>query len=261
MSEKILVARGISKIFNIGQNNQITALKDVSLEVNKGEFVCVMGPPGSGKTTLINNLSSIDMPTNGSVIIDGENISLMDQGSLCDFRKNTLGFIFQTFNIVDSLTMFENIRVPLLLNNYTNEYIDNEIQKIGRELRIEKLLHKYPKECTNGQQQKVAFARALVTKPKIVIADEPTYNLDSNNSYEILEIVNRVNKQDISIVMVTHDPAIASFSSKVIYMKDGKISKVITRADMGQKEYHKKIEELCLEDNKKIIEELKALSN
>ncbi len=261
MGGKILVAKGVNKVFNLGKNNQKIILKDISLEVKEGEFVCVMGPSGSGKTALINNISTIDLPTNGHIVIDGENILSMDERSLSNFRNNTLGFIFQSYNVVDSLTMFENIRVPLLIGNHENEYIDKEIERIGKELRIEKLLHKYPRECTVGQRQKVAFARALVTKPKLLIADEPTHQLDSTNTYEILEIVNKINKDNISVIMVTHDPLIARFSSKVVYVKDGMINQVLVRDAMSQEEYYEKIEQMCIENNIITAKEVSAVTN
>ena len=200
--KEILVADKITKIYGIGTKTLYEALHEVSLTMYEGELVCIMGPSGAGKSTFINNLSTIDIPTKGKVFINGKEVRVMSEGEIGKFRYENLGFIFQEFNLLDSLTIFENIAVPLTLAN------------------VDK------KEIT---------CRALVTNPKLIVADEPTGNLDSKNSHEILSLFKELNeKEGVSILMVTHDSKIASYSSKLLYIKDGIIDRTIER------DYHKK---------------------
>ena len=221
MENKILVAKNVTKIYGVGTKNPYTALSDVSLEMYEGEFVCVMGPSGAGKSTFINNLSTIDIPTKGFVYINGKEVRQMSEGEIGKFRYENLGFIFQEFNLLDSQTIFENI---------------------AKRLDVEQILNKYPSECSGGQRQRAAICRALVTNPKIIVADEPTGNLDSKNSHELLSLFRDLNINDgVSILMVTHDSKIASYSSKLLYIKDGVIDETIERKDMSQKEYFYKI--------------------
>lgn len=242
MDNKILVAKNVTKIYGLGTKNPYTALKDVSLEMNEGEFVCVMGPSGSGKSTFINNLSTIDIPTKGFVYINGKEVRQMSEGEIGRFRYENLGFIFQEFNLLDSLTMFENIAVPLTLASKPKDEIKEAVKKIAKRLDVEQILNKYPSECSGGQRQRTAICRALVTNPKIIVADEPTGNLDSKNSHELLSLFRDLNvNEGVSILMVTHDPKIASYSSKLLYIKDGVIDETIERKDMSQKEYFYKI--------------------
>ena len=242
MENKILVAKNVTKIYGVGTKNPYTALSDVSLEMYEGEFVCVMGPSGAGKSTFINNLSTIDIPTKGFVYINGKEVRQLSEGEIGKFRYENLGFIFQEFNLLDSLTIFENIAVPLTLAGKSKVEIKAAVAKIAKRLDVEQILNKYPSECSGGQRQRAAICRALVTNPKIIVADEPTGNLDSKNSHELLSLFRDLNINDgVSILMVTHDSKIASYSSKLLYIKDGVIDETIERKDMSQKEYFYKI--------------------
>ena len=239
---KILIAKNVTKIYGVGTKNPYTALKDVSLEMEEGEFICVMGPSGAGKSTFINNLSTIDLPTKGFVYINGKEVRQMSEREIGRFRYENLGFIFQEFNLLDSLTIFENIAVPLTLAGKKKKDIQESVNQIAKKLGVEMILKKYPSECSGGQRQRAAICRALVTKPKLIVADEPTGNLDSKNSHELLSLFRDLNvNSGVSILMVTHDPKIASYSSKLLYIKDGVIDETIERQNMSQKEYFYKI--------------------
>lgn len=239
---KILIAKNVTKIYGVGTKNPYTALKDVSLEMEEGEFICVMGPSGAGKSTFINNLSTIDLPTKGFVYINGKEVRQMSEREIGRFRYENLGFIFQEFNLLDSLTIFENIAVPLTLAGKKKKDIQESVNQIAKKLGVEMILNKYPSECSGGQRQRAAICRALVTKPKLIVADEPTGNLDSKNSHELLSLFRNLNvNSGVSILMVTHDPKIASYSSKLLYIKDGVIDETIERQNMSQKEYFYKI--------------------
>lgn len=239
---KILIAKNVTKIYGVGTKNPYTALKDVSLEMEEGEFICVMGPSGAGKSTFINNLSTIDLPTKGFVYINGKEVRQMSEREIGRFRYENLGFIFQEFNLLDSLTIFENIAVPLTLAGKKKKDIQESVNQIAKKLGVEMILNKYPSECSGGQRQRAAICRALVTKPKLIVADEPTGNLDSKNSHELLSLFRDLNvNSGVSILMVTHDSKIASYSSKLLYIKDGVIDETIERQNMSQKEYFYKI--------------------
>ena len=220
---KILNAKNVTKIYGVGTKNPYTALKDVSLEMEEGEFICVMGPSGAGKSTFINNLSTIDLPTKGFVYINGKEVRQMSEREIGRFRYENLGFIFQEFNLLDSLTIFENIAVPLTLAGKKKKDIQESVNQIAKKLGVEMILNKYPSECSGGQRQRAAICRALVTKPKLIVADEPTGNLDSKNSHELLSLFRDLNvNSGVSILMVTHDPKIASYSSKLFLEKTTK---------------------------------------
>ncbi|MFR7590116.1 MAG: ABC transporter ATP-binding protein [Longibaculum sp.] len=253
MNNKLLVAKSITKIYNLGEKNENKVLKEISLEINSGEFVCVMGSSGSGKTTLINNLSTIDIPTKGDILIEGKNVKNMSEKELCDFRTEKLGFVFQSFNIIESLNNYDNISLPLLLTKIDKNEIKERINEICEKLNIQNIIQKYPRECSGGEIQRVAIARAIISKPKLIIADEPTGNLDSNNSCDLLDILSNLNKDGITILMVTHDPFIASYSSRFLYIKDGVIMHEIKRGDMSQKDYYLKIDDICSNAYKKIL--------
>lgn len=241
-NKEILVAKNVTKIYGVETKHPFTALHDVSLQMFEGEFVCIMGPSGSGKSTFINNLSTIDIPTKGKVFINGKEVRTMSEGEVGKFRYLNLGFIFQEFNLLDSLTMFENIAIPLTLAGKNKTEIKERVEKIASKLDVAQLLDKYPSDCSGGQRQRVAICRALVTNPKLIVADEPTGNLDSKNSHELLSLFKQLNEEEgVSILMVTHDPMIASYSSKLLYIKDGVIDETIERKDMTQKEYFYKI--------------------
>jgi putative ABC transport system ATP-binding protein len=254
MSKEILIADHITKIYGLGTSHPVTALKDVSLSMNEGDFVCVMGPSGSGKSTFINNLSTIDIPTKGKVFINGKEVRTMGESEVGKFRYQNLGFIFQEFNLLDSLTVFENIAVPLSLAHMNKSEIKEKVNLMAERLDVAHLLNKYPSECSGGQRQRVAIARALVTNPKLIVADEPTGNLDSKNSHELLELFKRLNNEEgVSILMVTHDSMIASYSSKLLYIKDGVISDTVERGNLSQKEYFYKIVDVNSVESQKLF--------
>ena len=238
MSKEILKAKHVSKIYGLGSKHPYQALNDITLTINEGEFVCIMGPSGAGKSTLLNVLTTIDFPTKGKVFIDGEEVRTLSSHQVGLLRYERLGFIFQNFNLLDALTVKENIAVPLSLASVNRQEIDERIISIASKLNIEKLLEKYPYECSGGQRQRIAIARALINHPKIIVADEPTGNLDSANSHEVLDFFSKLNiEEGVTILMVTHDPLIASYSSKLLYIKDGMIEHTIHKEALEQKDY------------------------
>ncbi|WP_050636437.1 ABC transporter ATP-binding protein [Candidatus Stoquefichus sp. SB1] len=254
MNKEILVADHVTKIYGVETKNPVTALLDVSLKMYEGDFICVMGPSGSGKSTFINNLSTIDVPTKGRVYINGKEVRTMGENEVGRFRYENLGFIFQEFNLLDSLTIFENIAVPLSLANKNIKDINERVHQVAQKLNVHQLLDKYPHECSGGQRQRAAIARALVTNPKLIVADEPTGNLDSQNSHELLELFKNLNDQEgVSILMVTHDSMIASYSQKLLYIKDGEIAETIERGDLSQKDYFYKIVDVNSVESQKLF--------
>ena len=249
MKKVLLEAKNISKIYDLDTKNPFTAMKDISLTVYEGDFICVMGPSGSGKSTLINNISTIDIPTKGQVYIDGNEINSMSEKEIGNFRFQKLGFIFQNYSLLQSLTIYENIAAPLSLQKNKTPDMKKKGEDMAKRLNISKLLDKFPDECSGGEKQRAAICRALVTDPKLIIADEPTGNLDSKNSHELLQILRKMNQeQSKTIVMVTHDPQIASYSSKLIYITDGKIVKELEKNNMSQKEYFYEIINITSKD-------------
>ena len=242
MDDIVLETRKLKKIYNVGSLNAVTALHDVSVQVRRGEFLAVMGPSGSGKSTFINNISTIDTPTGGSVFINGKNVSAMSANETGRFRYQNLGFIFQDFNLLDSHTMYENIALPLSLAGVSAAEIEKRVTELADMLDISKLLNKLPGECSGGQRQRAAIARALVNHPGLIIADEPTGNLDSANGEELMELFRKMNRDEgVTIVMVTHDAFMASYSSRLIFIKDGSISSELVRGDKDQDTYFSEI--------------------
>ncbi len=242
--KSVLNAKNVKKIYGLYDEQKVEALKGINLDMVEGEFVCIMGPSGSGKSTLLNVMSTIDLPTKGFVHINGTNVNGMTEYELGQFRYKNLGFIFQEFHLIDSLTIFENIAIPLSLANVNKAEIKERVEAMAKQLNIEMTLQKKPRECSGGQRQRVAIARALVTNPKLIVADEPTGNLDSQNSHELLSIFRRLNKeQGVTILMVTHDATIASYSTKMLRIKDGEIEVELSADGMNQKEYFYKIVE------------------
>lgn len=242
MSKEIIKAEYVSKIYGLASKHPYQALNDITLTINEGEFVCIMGPSGAGKSTLLNVLTTIDFPTKGKVFIDGEEVRTLSSHQVGLLRYERLGFIFQNFNLLDALTVKENIAVPLSLASVNRQEIDERIISIASKLNIEKLLEKYPYECSGGQRQRIAIARALINHPKIIVADEPTGNLDSANSHEVLNFFSKLNTEEgVTILMVTHDPLIASYSSKLLYIKDGMIEHTIHKEALEQKDYFYRI--------------------
>ncbi len=239
--ENILKIDKIEKYY--GNKSSLTkALNNLSFEVNKGEFVAIMGASGSGKTTLLNCISTIDKVTSGHIYVDGNDITKLKGNALNKFRREQLGFIFQDFNLLDTLTAYENIALALSIQNVAAKEIDTRIQKVAKELDITKILNKYPYQLSGGQKQRVASSRAIITNPKLVLADEPTGALDSKSAKMLLEQFANLNKvNEATILMVTHDAFSASYASRVIFIKDGKIFNEINRGNDNRKEFFDKI--------------------
>lgn len=220
----VLKVENITKIYGSKKGGmKFKALDKFNLEIQKGEFVGVMGPSGSGKTTLLNILATIDNPTSGDLLINGTNPANLDEKNIALFRRKELGFIFQDFNLLDSLSIKENIILPLVLEKINVKEIEKRVSDIANLLNIEKILNKKPYEVSGGQQQRAACARALIHNPSIILADEPTGNLDSKASQDVMETLTNLNsKKEATIMMVTHDPFSASFCKRIIMIKDGK---------------------------------------
>lgn len=227
--EKIINVQHLSKSYGT-RNNKVTVLNDLNFTVEKGEFVGIMGPSGAGKTTLMNILSTILLPTMGSVKIAGADITQMRESRLTDFRREKLGFIFQDFNLIDSLTVKDNIILPLTVSKLSNNEIEERVLRLAGILRIEQILTRYPEEISVGQQQRTAAARALISKPLVLFADEPTGSLDSKSATEFLNYLDDVNlHEETTILMVTHDPYTASYCNRVLFIKDGRFFAEIVR--------------------------------
>lgn len=226
-----------------GTRSSLTkALDGLSFSVTKKEFVAIMGASGSGKTTLLNCISTIDKVTSGHIFLGDTDITKLKGESLNSFRREELGFIFQDFNLLDTLTGYENIALALSIQNVSFLSIDSRIKKVAKELDITNILNKYPYEMSGGQKQRIVAARAIITNPKLVLADEPTGALDSKASKMLLEKFNYLNNElDATILMVTHDAFTASYAKRVIFIKDGKIFNELHKGDLSRKEFFDKI--------------------
>lgn len=235
--ENILKIESIEKYY--GNKSSLTkAINNISFQVEKGEFVAIMGASGSGKTTLLNCISTIDKVTSGNIYVAGRNITNLNGKELNKFRREELGFIFQDFNLLDTLTAYENIALALSIQGVKPDEIDARIREVARELDIESVLKKYPYEMSGGQKQRVASARAIITEPKLILADEPTGALDSKSSKMLLEKISYLNiKNMATILMVTHDASTASYASRVIFIKDGRIFNELLREGRNRKEF------------------------
>ena len=239
--ENILKIDQIEKYY--GSKSSLTkAIDNISLEVNKGEFVGIMGASGSGKTTLLNCVSTIDKVSSGHIYLDGTDITKLKGNSLNKFRREQLGFIFQDFNLLDTLTAYENIALALSIQNVDAKTIDSKVRNVAEGLGITEVLNKYPYEMSGGQKQRVASARAIVTNPKLILADEPTGALDSKASRMLLEKIVALNQElAATILMVTHDTFTASYASRVIFIKDGKIFHELYKGNDTRKTFFNKI--------------------
>ena len=239
--ENILKIDNVEKYY--GSRSSLTkAIDNISFEVDKGEFVAIMGASGSGKTTLLNCISTIDRVTSGHIFVDGEDITKLKGNNLNKFRREELGFIFQDFNLLDTLTAYENIALALSIQNVSASEIARRVDKVAKELDIKDVLKKYPYQMSGGQKQRVASARAIITNPKLVLADEPTGALDSKSAKMLLERFDYLNKElEATILMVTHDAFTASYATRVIFIKDGKIFNELHKGDDSRKEFFDKI--------------------
>ena len=256
MPNIVLEAKNLKKVYNYNTPNAFEALHDINFQVFEGDFVAIMGPSGSGKSTFINNISTIDLPTGGQVYINGNEVRSMSSNEIGRFRYQNLGFIFQDFNLLDTHTMYENISMPLSLAHVEQKEIEKRVSELAEQMEILSLLQKFPNECSGGQRQRAAICRALVNRPHIIVADEPTGNLDSKNSSELMKILQKLNREDgVTIVMVTHDPLITSYSSRLIYIKDGNIESVLEKGNMSQDEYFQKIVEINSAESREILQD------
>ena len=238
--ESILKVDKIEKYY--GSRSSLTkAIDNLSFEVDKGEFVAIMGASGSGKTTLLNVISTIDNVTSGHIYVAGVDITKLKGNELNRFRREELGFIFQDFNLLDTLTAYENIALSLSIQNVSAKEINTKIKKVAEELDIKDVLKKYPYQMSGGQKQRVASARAIITDPKLVLADEPTGALDSKSAKMLLEKFNYLDELGATILMVTHDAFTASYARRVIFIKDGKLFKELHRGECSRKEFFDKI--------------------
>ena len=220
----LLKVSNLEKIYKTKlSSNEVRALKDINFSVEEGEYIAIMGESGSGKTTLLNLLAMLDKPTSGKIILNGMNLSSIKDSDISKFRRDNLGFVFQDFNLLDTLTVSENILLPLILAEEDKSTFKDKLDHLAKILHSEDLLNKYPYEISGGQKQRTSVARALITKPMMLLADEPTGALDSNSSRELLAIFRELHNSSQTIIMVTHSVIAASEASRVLFIKDGEI--------------------------------------
>ena len=238
----LLEAKGIKKTYRtrFGEAS-VEALKNVNFTVEKGEYVAIMGESGSGKTTLLNIIAALDKPTEGTVILDGIKLSSVKGSEVARFRRDNLGYVFQDFNLLDTFSLEDNIYLPLVLAGMKPGEMEKRLETIAKPLGIEGLLKKYPYEVSGGQKQRAAVARALITDPRIILADEPTGALDSKSSDELLDLFAKVNKMGHTILMVTHSTKAASRASRVMFIRDGVVFHQIYKGDVTDQQMYQKI--------------------
>lgn len=238
----ILELKNIRKVYKT-KNVETVALKDVNFSVEKNEFIAIMGESGSGKTTLLNVISTLDKQTNGKVVLNGKDISTLKDSEVAKFRREKLGFVFQDFNLLDIFSNKDNIFLPMVLSDYKPKEMEQRLSEIQGLLGIESFVGKYPYEVSGGQRQRIAIARALITKPDLILADEPTGALDSKSSDMILDLFTKINKLGQTILMVTHSVKAASFSNRVIFIKDGVVFHEIYKGNSDNNEFMQRINE------------------
>ena len=238
----MLEVQNIKKIYRsrFGKN-ELEALKSINFTVEAGEYIAIMGESGSGKTTLLNILALLDRPTSGKVILMGKDLQEIKDNEMAKFRRENLGFVFQDFNLLDNFTVKENILLPLVLSDEKISVMEEKLLKIAKKLNISELLNKYPYEISGGQKQRTAIARALISDPKILLADEPTGALDSNSTRELLKVFKDLNQDRETILMVTHSIMAASEAKRVLFIKDGEIYHQIYRGERTSLDMQKKI--------------------
>ncbi|WHS04917.1 ABC transporter ATP-binding protein (plasmid) [Ligilactobacillus salivarius] len=236
---KVLTLKHVTKSFD----KKTKVLKDINLEVKKGEYVAIMGESGAGKSTLLNIIATLDKATSGEVDLNGFNINKLKESEAAKFRRQHLGFVFQHFNLLDTLNNRDNIYLPMVLNKEKYQEMAKRLESLANELEIESLLDRYPYEISGGQAQRIAIARALITQPKLLLADEPTGALDSQNTKRLLGLFNKVNQAGQTIIMVTHSALSASYSKRTLFIKDGLIFHELYRGDLSQQEYLQQISE------------------
>jgi len=237
----VLNVENIEKYYG-NKGNLTKAVDGISFQVMDGEFVGIMGASGSGKTTLLNCISTLDTVTSGNIYVHNQNITKLKGKKLTKFRRDELGFVFQDFNLLDTLTVFENIALALSIQNVNASEIEERVNKAAKELAIEGILEKYPYQISGGQKQRVSSARAIVTKPNLILADEPTGALDSKSAKMLLDSLWHLNQeQEATILMVTHDAFTASYANRIIFIKDGRIFNEIRKGDKNRKQFFNQI--------------------
>lgn len=238
----ILEVNNLKKVYTTRfGGNQVHALKNVSFSVNEGEFVAIMGESGSGKTTLLNIIAALDKPTCGQVLLDSSSIVNLKEKEISAFRRTNLGFVFQDFNLLDTFSTRDNIFLPLVLAGKSFDEMEAKLIPLAKQLGISELLNKYPYELSGGQKQRCAIARALITNPKLILADEPTGALDSHSSDELLNLFTEINKNNQTILMVTHSTKAACHAKRVLFIKDGEVFHQIYRGEQDYHEFYQKI--------------------
>lgn len=239
---QILNVTGLKKVYTTRfGGSQVTALRQVDFSVEEGEYVAIMGESGSGKTTLLNILAALDKPTAGRVELDGRDMSAVRESDAAAFRRDNLGFVFQEFNLLDTFTLRDNIYLPLVLAGRPYRELKARLDPIARQLGILKLLDKYPYEVSGGQKQRAAVARALITHPRLILADEPTGALDSRSTDELLDLFAQINRQGQTILMVTHSVKAASHAGRVLFIKDGQVFHQLYRGQCTDEQLYQKI--------------------
>ncbi|MBO5165635.1 MAG: ABC transporter ATP-binding protein [Lachnospiraceae bacterium] len=238
----ILQVSSLKKVYTTRfGGNKVEALKNVNFTVEQGEYVAIMGESGSGKTTLLNILAALDKPTAGNVVLDGQDLSKIKETQMATFRRDNLGFVFQDFNLLDTFSLEDNIYLPLVLAGKGHKEMSERLQQIATQLGIAELLKKYPYEVSGGQKQRAAVARALITAPKLILADEPTGALDSKATDELLQLFNTINRAGQTVLMVTHSVKAASHAERVLFIKDGEVFHQIYRGDSTNEQLYQKI--------------------
>ena len=254
----ILEVKGLKKVYTTRfGGNKVEALKRVSFSVEEGEYVAIMGESGSGKTTLLNILAALDRPTEGSILLEGMDLTRIKESQMAGFRRDNLGFVFQEFNLLDTFSIEDNIFLPLVLAGKTYSEMHDRLLPIAEKLEITSLLKKFPYEVSGGQKQRAAVARALITDPKLILADEPTGALDSRSTDELLRLFESINRTGQTILMVTHSVKAASHAGRILFIKDGEVFHQIYRGKSTNEELYQKISDtLTLVENHTNREEL-----
>ena len=238
----LLDVKNVRKVYTIRfGGNQVEALKDVNFSVEQGEYVAIMGESGSGKSTLLNILAALDKPTEGKVFLKEKDLSKVKEKEMAAFRRNNLGFVFQDFNLLDTFSIQDNIFLPLVLSGKKYQEMNRRLKPIASKLGITEILAKYPYEVSGGQKQRAAVARALITNPKLILADEPTGALDSKSTEGLLEIFHTINQEGQTILMVTHSARAASHAGRVLFIKDGQVFHQIYRGEQTNEQMYQKI--------------------
>ena len=242
----LLNLQHVQRVYNPNSANPVMALKDITFKVEEGEYVTIMGESGAGKSTLLNIIATLEQATNGQAILNGQDLRQLSKDDAARYRREHLGFVFQHFNLLDSLSNRDNIYLPLVLAKTPVATMEERIKPLIDRLRINKIIDRFPSEISGGQQQRIAIARALITHPDLLLADEPTGALDSNTSNEILELFDEVNANGQTIIMVTHSTAAASHAKRTLFIKDGRIYHELYRGDLSLKDYQQQISQTMM---------------